>query len=213
MSKIVLELQRDAVESNSDVVSLLRKAYLVARKLKLKEFESWINNELNGYKHNKVPNYRIFKGRLKGRNILNSWEEITVPSKYEKLINNYEMRQPIFDVVNMCNNKKINSTKISLPSNLNKKFLDFFDDETEFAIFISKNQLYTVIERVKNIILDWTINLEENGILGENLEFSSFEQECAQKNPIIYNYTNNFYGNVNNTQIQQDTKKSIQSKK
>ncbi|MBM6760050.1 hypothetical protein [Megamonas hypermegale] len=211
MSKIVLELQRDAVESNSDVVSLLRKAYLVARKLKLKEFESWINNELNGYEHNKVPNYRIFKGRLKGRNILKSWEEITVPSKYEKLINNYEMRQPIFTVVNMCNNKKINSTKISLPSKLNKIFLDFFDDETEFAISISNNQLYAVIEKVKNIILDWTINLEENGILGENLEFSNFERECAQKNPIIYNYTNNFYGNVNNTQIQQDAKKSIQS--
>ena len=49
------------------------------------------------------------------------------------------MRQPIFTVVNMCNNKKINSTKISLPSKLNKIFLDFFDDETEFAISISNN--------------------------------------------------------------------------
>lgn len=145
MNKIVLELQKDAVDSNSDVVSLLRKAYLVARKLKLKEFESWINNELNGYGHNKVPNYRIFKGRLKGRNILNSWEEIAVPLKYEKLINNYEMRQPIFTVVNMCNNKKINSTKIGLPLKLNKIFLDFFDDETEFAISISNNQLYAAL--------------------------------------------------------------------
>lgn len=31
-------------------MNLLRKAYLVARKLKLQEFEDWVNNELNGYK-------------------------------------------------------------------------------------------------------------------------------------------------------------------
>ncbi|MFR6665689.1 MAG: hypothetical protein ACLUQX_06030 [Thomasclavelia spiroformis] len=30
--------------------SLIRKAYLVAKKLKLKEFEEWLNQEQNGYK-------------------------------------------------------------------------------------------------------------------------------------------------------------------
>ena len=38
MSKIVLELQEEALKSNSDVISLLRKAYLVAKKIKIKRF-------------------------------------------------------------------------------------------------------------------------------------------------------------------------------
>ena len=36
MSGIVIELQRDALSSDSDIISLLRKAYLIARKLDLK---------------------------------------------------------------------------------------------------------------------------------------------------------------------------------
>ena len=39
---IVIQLQREALDENVDIETLLRKAYLVARKLKLKEFEEWI---------------------------------------------------------------------------------------------------------------------------------------------------------------------------
>ena len=43
---IVIELQKQAIDTDSDVVSLLRKAYLVARKLDIKDFEEWINLSL-----------------------------------------------------------------------------------------------------------------------------------------------------------------------
>lgn len=49
MCKIVLDLQKAALKEDCDILNLLRKAYLVARKLKLKEFEDWVNCELNGY--------------------------------------------------------------------------------------------------------------------------------------------------------------------
>ena len=42
MDGIVLELQREAMDKNADVESLLRKAYVIARKLKLSDFEEWI---------------------------------------------------------------------------------------------------------------------------------------------------------------------------
>lgn len=47
--------------------SLLRKAYLVARKLKLSDFEEWINNEQNGY-HGEVPDYRMINVNYKAWN-------------------------------------------------------------------------------------------------------------------------------------------------
>lgn len=49
MEGIVLELQREALSSNGDILSLLRKAYIIARKLDLKDFEKWVSCELNGY--------------------------------------------------------------------------------------------------------------------------------------------------------------------
>ena len=51
MAKIVIELQHEALKSDFDIMNLLRNAYLVARKLKLQEFEEWIKEELNGYKN------------------------------------------------------------------------------------------------------------------------------------------------------------------
>lgn len=69
MSKIVLELQQEAISKESDILNLLRKAYLVARKLKLNEFENWINNELNGYEAmDKLPDYRKVRGEVKAWN-------------------------------------------------------------------------------------------------------------------------------------------------
>ena len=58
MNSIVLELQKEAQGSNVSVSSLLRKALVVASKLKVKEFEEWINNELNGYGDtDKIPEH------------------------------------------------------------------------------------------------------------------------------------------------------------
>ena len=37
MSGIVLELQREALSKDANIESLLRKAYVIAKKLKLKE--------------------------------------------------------------------------------------------------------------------------------------------------------------------------------
>lgn len=39
MGGIVIELQREALDEKISIESLIRKAYLVAKKLKLKEFE------------------------------------------------------------------------------------------------------------------------------------------------------------------------------
>ena len=86
-------------------------------------------------------------------------------------------------LVDVYNNTKKGDAKIVLSSEFNKFLSQATNFETEFALFIPTNQIYNIIERIKNIILDWSIDLENNGILGENLEFSSSERECAQKKP------------------------------
>ena len=63
MSGIVLELQRNALDPNVDVVTLLRQAYLISKKLELSEFEKWVSKELNGYEvSDEIPDYRILHG-------------------------------------------------------------------------------------------------------------------------------------------------------
>ena len=65
MEKIVIQLQEEALSNETDILSLMRKAYFIARKLNLKEFEEWISNEQNGYPTNsRVPDYRNVFGEI-----------------------------------------------------------------------------------------------------------------------------------------------------
>ena len=73
MSGIVLELQREALSKDANIESLLRKAYVIAKKLKLKEFEDWIQLEQNGYGSREVPEYRYVQGQIKARNPYYGW--------------------------------------------------------------------------------------------------------------------------------------------
>jgi hypothetical protein len=52
VASIILELQKDALDEGVDIVTLLRKVFLVSTKLNLVELKTWTNNELNGYQDN-----------------------------------------------------------------------------------------------------------------------------------------------------------------
>ncbi len=55
-------IQSDAIESETDLASLLRKCKVLAAKLGSAEFGTWVDNELNGYKpDDNLPEYRILE--------------------------------------------------------------------------------------------------------------------------------------------------------
>lgn len=96
---------------------------------------------------------------------------------------------------------------------LNNYLSKYGNFNTKYALTIGTNPIYRIIERIRNIILDRSITLEENDILGDELQFSDMEKEIANKTPVINHYTNNFYGTVSETQIQQATTNSEQQKR
>ena len=66
MSSIVLELQAEAMDAETDLGSLLRKSLAVATKLQLTEWIAWCRSELNGYEAGAtVPKYRVLQGEMK----------------------------------------------------------------------------------------------------------------------------------------------------
>jgi AbiTii len=61
--ELLREIQKDAVDGNSDLSTLLRKCVVLAARLDHKPMSNWAKWELNGYSENRdVPNYRVFKG-------------------------------------------------------------------------------------------------------------------------------------------------------
>lgn len=59
------------------------------------------------------------------------------------------------------------------------------------ALYVSSTAVKDIEEKVKNAILEWTLKLEEEGIVGENMMFSDKEKDCATNIPQT---VNNYYG-------------------
>ena len=212
MGKIVLDLQLEALSKDSDVLNLLRKAYVVARKLKLDEFEEWVNSELNGYKDgNKIPEYRKIKGEVKGWNPYHGWiPMIMQDTEIENMISEHLVSDSIPNLKNVYDSANGSNATLQFNAGMNNLLSKSSGFNTKYALMISANQIYNIMERVRNIVLDWSITLEENDILGEGLQFTKREKDIAVSSSTINNYTNNFYGDVRETQIQQDTSEFTQ---
>jgi hypothetical protein len=64
-----------------------------------------------------------------------------------------------------------------------------------------------ILDRVRKIVLDWSLDLETKGVLGEGMVFSEKEKKTASE----ANYHVHYHGNVGTSQIQQGTRDSSQT--
>ncbi len=202
MEGIVLELEREALDENVGIEALLRKAYLVARKLKLTDFEKWINNEQNGYE-GEVPEYRMIGGEYKALNPYRGWIPVVLPANVAKVIAKVPLHNSISSLCDVYNTSEgsISFTVGAEITEFLNKSSDGFD--TKFSFYSSRSEIYRIISTVRNKILDWALLLEENEIFGEGMTFTEKEKEIASTAKVINNYTNNFYGNASEVDISQ----------
>ncbi len=87
------------------------------------------------------------------------------------------------------------------------KFMKFSVVKLEVSLHIPVSQFENIPNRVRDIILDWTLSLEEKGILGENMTLNSDEKKSANQIINIYNQI----GTMINSQLQQNNNNSSQT--
>lgn len=212
MNEIVLQLQEDALSSDIDILSLVRKAYLISKKLNLTDFSEWLYYEMNGYYGDcDVPDYRIAYGEIKAWNPYHGW----IPVVFDKTTDFHkrEIRDSIASLKSVYDKSGNKHCMYAFPSEVNTFLSKNAPLTTKYSLFVPNNLIFNIFEQVKNKILDWAIILENNEIKGFDFKFTEEEKERAANTPTIVNYINNFYSDVIDSQIQQDTSGSIQSKR
>ena len=100
-----------------------------------------------------------------------------------------------------CNENNIHFSLNAEVNDLLNRSTDGF--KTEFAFFTSKCEIYQILSNVRNKILEWALVLEDNGIIGEGMAFTDEEKKKAQDTGIVNNYTNNFYSDVSDIEMEQ----------
>lgn len=206
MSSIVLDLQQEILKHDCDILNALRKAHLIASKLKLHEFDRWVIHELNGYAdvtESDVPEYRKVSGQLKAWNPYRGWIPAQLTDEeIENIVCHRVLWQSIGELQQLYDESKGAYFLIEFSAGQMENIASLFHTPfpMQYALHISKHILPTITEKVKNCLLEWTIKLENEGILGEGMRFSQEETDMAQK---VAQTVNHYYGTVVNGDVKQ----------
>lgn len=210
MESLVTQLQRECLDPNVSALEIMRKALVVSKKLGLTEFLRWINLETEGYKvGDDFPEYRIVTGQIKAWNPYRGWIDVCFddPEMQEKL-SCRPIGQPIGELESLTRTSK-GTGLFHVP----------FDPHTENQLMrasklplkptleVSPASVTGIIEAVRTTVLNWCLNLEEKGIIGEGMTFSDKEKQKAAET----SYHVHFHGSVGTSQVQQGTVQSAQS--
>lgn len=211
---LVLELQSDAMSGKVGITDLLRKAFVIAKKLKVREFEAWVTQELDGYgdtPKDEMPLHRIMRGSPMAFNPYHGWQPIFCPTNETQLaLSEIANNQSIAEVECLIQSSEPGGWfQVDYPGDVAQELMDNMPVELQPALRFQTPALVKIVEGVRNIVLRWAMKLEEDGILGEGLSFSPGEVAKAEQ----AHYTINFFaGDVMNSQVQQGTINSRQSR-
>ena len=207
MASLVEELQRDVLNSSVPVSDLLRKAYAVSKKLDLTEFEKWVSLEMNGYPDaSELPDYRRVSGELRANNaVLGKW----IPCQFmapedQEAFSTFPFAQAIGELEGMIGGIEHGPIIFDPSPSAKSKLIETMEVPMDPGVFIDKSQIHAILDRVRNMILEWSLDLEKQRILGDGLTFSQKEKQAATN--ITFNIEN-----MSNSQIQQGTEESTQT--
>jgi hypothetical protein len=202
MGAIVLELQKEALDRKVPVSDLLRKAMVVARKLKVRELEKWIGNELGGYTGDadEVPSYRRLTGQVKVFNRFQGWMPMTFEDpEHAQICSTRLCGQSAAELESLVGGKKDSTLMMPFPPEIEKQLMaSMHPIALQPLLHVPPSAIVGILDTVRNTVLNWALRLEEDGILGEGLAFSASEQARASESR--YHVTN-FYGAVTNSQV------------
>ncbi|GAM08633.1 hypothetical protein OR1_00905 [Geobacter sp. OR-1] len=183
MTSLVLELQKSAMDQSQEVAAILRKAMVVASKLRLHDFRDWCSDEMNGYSERPIPPYRKVHGQLKAHNPYNGWIPVIMEDvRTQELLSQRAVGQAISELEHLIKDKNDGNLQVPLPHNI---LMEVFGNSESFqlgmvpTLLVGRNQVAGIVQAVRNKVLEWSLELEQNGILGEGMTFSADEVKLA----------------------------------
>lgn len=180
---------------------LLRRALVVARRLDVPELVEWISSELSGYRAD-VPDYRKLRGTLKAHNPIRGYVPLLMSSAEQTAaLSVAHLRQAVPELEKLA--EGANGLFASLDRTLEKHLMDAMNYPMRPVLSLSATQVHGAIEVIRTRVLEWALDLEGRGIIGEGMSFTPQEKQAVQQH---YHF-----GDVSGSQIQISSNGSTQT--
>ncbi|MDD2919695.1 hypothetical protein [Rhodoferax sp.] len=205
MPALVPELVNMASTPAVSTADLLRRALVVARRLAVPELVDWINSELTGYKFEEVPDYRRLRGQLVAENPYRGAIPLFAPPEMAEMLADFPVRQSIPELARLQSSET--GIFSHFPADIEQTLMHMMREGSGVAmrpaLKFSTVQIEGVIEAVRSRILDWALDLEGRGIIGEGISFTPQEKQAVQEQHYHFD-------NVSGSQIQISSNGSTQ---
>lgn len=195
VASLVANFQKDVLDSSKSVTDILRTAKVISAKLGLNDIEEWIAAELNGYPDldlESLPSYRSVDGTLQVQNPYHGWMMVTgepapppmtFPSSISQ-IEEFSKQETVYI-----------SPRIRLP--VSPPVYESLPQRVVFSGIVFKG----MIEAVRDRLLDWSLELEQRGVTGENMSFDQQEKQAAQSQIFNIQHFKGVLGNVSHADV------------
>ena len=164
---MVMQLQKDAIENNVSVESLLRRAKVIATKLNQIVDLEWIEHELSGYENipsEEIPSYRQLIGSPKYYNPYHGWYPIVFENDEDlKTYSSAIIRLDISCIENQLNQGNI-GVWIPYPFEMNNNLIQAFGNHN-YGLHLDNSAFVSILNKVRNKLLDWSLELEKVGVI------------------------------------------------
>lgn len=199
MSGLITEIQAAALDANEEIEMLLRKMKLAAVKLNIAKAENWVDLELNGYGSEEVPSYRYVNGRVVASSPYHGWIPVEGPPAIIKMLSVRPVNKPVAFLADLIKGDNTSALVYYDPA-LTEKVLGKNNQSTGMALDVSSSSIKSILDAVRGKVLDWTINMERQGVMGDKFTFTKKEKDAAQtvKNEFNIGSIGNFTGNMGN---------------
>ncbi len=199
MDSLVLELQKAADDENIKVSALLRKAKMVAVKLKRTDIDEWIQKETSGY-IGEVSDleYRKVPATVKAWNSYSGkWMPVHFNNaNVERILSRINLGSSVEELESILKQMQEDSSATIRIEVSRAAWEPLFAKNWEFqqgitpSFHISQQPVVGILAAVRNKILDWSLELEAQGILGEGMTFSTEDVSKATKVTFIISNSN-----------------------
>lgn len=208
---LISELQQEALNEKASVVSLLRKALLVAQKLDFEDFADWVEKELEGYpEKGDLPEYRRVRGIVRAGDMDRGFQTVHIPdAKLSERFSTMWMHNPIGELEDMLAAAKPGAEAMLFFSpKIEQQLMEAMNRRAQPSLHLQMSQLRKIVDAARTAILKWALRLEREGVLGENLSFTKKEKERASQTTVNIE---NYIGSMHQSQFQRDVQNSIQA--
>lgn len=187
---LVLQIQADALDRSVSTADLLRRARVASSKLGIRSAARWVEHEVNGYEDvapKDLPSYRVVYGHPQFFNPMRGWCPLLTHDEWlAGVMSTAYLFQPVGELERLARNEKDGLLRLTHDLKLNELITTQLGFAAQSAVTFSRTSVWGFVERVRTLILDWSLELEGAGVLGEGMSFTLNEKTKAL--PVTNNY-------------------------